>query len=84
MQPHTRDRRSAVDIVLFEISSSTRPYHSVVRAYANKLVPVIGCLEPTYVCMYVYLCIHIDIYIYIYTHIYTYIYTYIYIYISTR
>ena len=40
-----RGWRNAVELVLFEISTSMRPYPSVVHAATNKLRPVISCFE---------------------------------------
>ena len=41
-----RGWRNTVEIVLFEISNSMKPYPSVVYAYTNKMRAVTGCLEP--------------------------------------
>ena len=45
--PHKlRGWRNTVEVVLFEISNSMKPYPSVVHAYTGKLEPVIGfCLS---------------------------------------
>ena len=40
-----RSWRNTVEIVLFEISNSMKPYPSVVHAYTSKLRPVICCLS---------------------------------------
>ena len=40
-----RGWRNTVDIVLFEISNSMKPYPSV-HAYSSKMGPVIGFFEP--------------------------------------
>ena len=41
-----RGRRSTVEIVLFEISNSMKPYPSVFHACTNRLRPVKGFVEP--------------------------------------
>ena len=42
-----RGWRNTVELVLFEISNSMKPYPSVFRTYTNKLRPIIGFWEPT-------------------------------------
>ena len=38
--------RNTVEVVLFEISNSMKPYPPVFHSYTNKLRPVIGIFEP--------------------------------------
>ena len=42
-----RGWRNTVEIVLFEISNSMKPYPSVFHSYTNNTRPVIGFFEPT-------------------------------------
>ena len=41
-----RGWRIPVEIVLFEISNSMKPYPSVFHAYTSKMRPAIGFFEP--------------------------------------
>ena len=41
-----RGWRNPVEIILFEISNSMKPYASVFQAYTSKLRPAIGLFEP--------------------------------------
>ena len=41
-----RGWRNTVEIELFEISNSMKPYPSVVHAYTSEMGPVIGLFEP--------------------------------------
>ena len=46
LKPTTRGWRNTVEIVLFEISNSMKPYPSAVHACTSKLRPVIVLFEP--------------------------------------